>query len=230
MPSYINNQEKILDVHPNYLEGAVIRNLKLKDPFQPGVRPCYRGHQFSKLKYCHWKRTFMYMFANNIINYYNLSKMASNTIYLSNDLTKVCQRGWCNPNRDFLCNVAFARGDKKEILISEIGENGPIIDLLLRASITQMVVMHFASDSRQIILSKKEGLRKHAKSFSEELVLKEQIAKWFECRKATNDFTIQYRSFRMKLLSSQLFTLLNAPKTLVSNVYTSNKFIILTLL
>ena len=182
----INNQEKFLDVHPNYFEGAVIRNLKLKDPFQPGGSDRVTGDtnfQNSKLKYCHWKRTFMYMymFANNIINYYNLSKMASNTIYLSNDLTKVCQRGWCNPNRDFLCNVAFARGDKKEILISEIGENGPIIDLLLRASITQMVVMHFASDSRQIILSKKEGLRKHAKSFSGELVIREEIEKWFEC-------------------------------------------------
>ena len=148
--------------------------------------------------------------------------MAFNKIYLNNDLAKVCQQGWCHPNKDFLHSVAMARGDKKELLISEIGENGPTIDLILRASITQMVVMHFASDSRQIILSKSSGLRKHAKSFSEELAIREQITKWFECRKATHDFTLLYRSFRMKLLSSQLFTLLNAPKTLVSTIYISN--------
>ena len=158
--------------------------------------------------------------------------MRSTKVFLNSDLSKVCQRGWCHPNREFLCNVAMARGDKKILLTNVIGENGPTIDLILRASITEMVVMYFASDSKQIILSKKHGLRKHARSFSNELAIREQIEKWFSCDKATRDFIAQYRSFRMKLLSSQLFTLLNAPKTLVSNIYVyhCNKFITLKVL
>ena len=90
----------------------------------------------------------------------NIIKMAYNTIYLNSDLAKVYQRcsvGGCRPSKTYIDGRNHWRREKE--LISEVGENGPTIDLLLRASITQMVVMHFASDSRQI---KKEGLNKHA--------------------------------------------------------------------
>ena len=140
--------------------------------------------------------------------------MTSVKFYLNADLKKICEKGWCNPNHGFLDQVVLARGSKKDILIEQVGDSGLIIDVILRASIAQMIVLYFGADASQIIKNKKY-LRKHTESFTEDNQIINQIAKWFACTKATTDFVAQYRSFRMSLLTSQMFTLLNAPKTLV---------------
>ena len=150
----------------------------------------------------------------------------ANVIHVCPEFGKFVEQGWRKPNKEFLHNYSMARGQKKQMLIDQVGHLGLVIDILMRASITEMLVKFMFADAKQIV-SKRSFLKKHMENVTNDNRVIAEIQKWFNCKKATHDFTLCYRAFRMKLLASQLFTLVNAPKALVSNELPHSIFIII---
>ena len=132
------------------------------------------------------------------------------------EVVDLVEQSWGKPGQNILCNKLLPSADKMKFLNTHIGDYGPSIDLLMRAMIPQMMILHM-TDYTGNISSKETGtLHRHIKSKlrkqSELLLL---ISSWFGLSKVIKQFDHTYRTLRCEILISQVKTLHEQPKSIV---------------
>ena len=134
------------------------------------------------------------------------------------DIKTIVEQSWGKQGETILHNKLLPRGSKNALLIQALGSFGPGLDVLMRALIPQMLVLHIGEKTRMITEMKIGFLHRYVKSKirSENRNLLDLINKWFVNLKSVKQFEHAYRTLRWEVLSSQVKTLYERPQLIVS--------------
>lgn len=143
---------------------------------------------------------------------------------------------WSTPGYDPLQGKKHKCLKKLNTLAQIIGEYGPILDLIIRSTIPEMIIMNYSEkpanitlfdvdeDDRYVMkqgaliqsLLKKIKEKNVAEQSTETNQFIEYIKKWFKSKANKDDYNTAYREKRLELLNSQLSNLLYCPQFIVS--------------
>lgn len=118
---------------------------------------------------------------------------------------------WSTPGLNIMQSKLFKRNTKLTQLIHELGYNGPITDVVLRGTVSHMLVCNYEEDTRSICGIMIEFVNDHLKNDS----LSKVITSWGSNNTFTQDFEISYRQKRSELISYQVAFLTQNPRNLV---------------
>ena len=124
----------------------------------------------------------------------------------------------CNssPGTTILRERNMKRRETKVKLVQELGDYGPIMDLVIRGTIFHMLVENFAEETKQVTSDNKGSLKvfllKHFKSDE----LRETVERWMKSARCNSDYQHLYRHKRAELVNNQIWFLSQNPSRSVS--------------
>ena len=121
------------------------------------------------------------------------------------------------PGTSITDGKVLKKKDKLTVLLKNVGHYGPILDLLIRGTVTHLVVHCFSKDVRSITSPDNGDLWcLLAKYFKEETKIWDGVKAWFKNGKMVEDYETSFRHFRCELLNSQLSTIVLRPQNKVN--------------
>lgn len=128
---------------------------------------------------------------------------------------------WSTPGMNVLHKKVVKKMVKRARLIKDLGYYGPIIDLIIRSTIPEMIVMNFSKNPVEIVQGQGElystlirRIKAHGGAEADAFI--EVIDLWFGQDEYLFDYRTAYREKRMELITNQLATLQLNPSTVVS--------------
>lgn len=132
----------------------------------------------------------------------------------------------CNssPGMNILHDKNMKRKETIQKLVFQLGECGPIMDLVIRGTIYHMLVENFAEETKLVTSDNKGSLKvfllKHFKS--EEL--QQTIEKWMKSTRWNSDYQHLYRHKRAEIINNQIWFLSQNPSKSVSDILMLSHF------
>ena len=128
---------------------------------------------------------------------------------------------WSSPLKMCIERNVLKKGTKLQNIVSCCGPYGPIIDLVIRATIPHMLVLYIGESTSSITST--DGKTGKLKTFLErhfkDQVILDTITKWFQTIGNASDYSNAYRQYRQAILVSQFQKLVCQPYCSVSNIY-----------
>lgn len=134
---------------------------------------------------------------------------------------------WSTPGVSVLHGKVHKRREKQADLIHALGSYGPILDIIIRSTVPEMVILQFAKSPvkitapcgplKQSLIGKLKSQQFKAQDTSRETELfTDLINDWFSFKTNVKDYNTAYREKRVELLNSQVSHLLYCPYFIVS--------------
>lgn len=160
-------------------------------------------------------------------------------------LQRLVEQGqeWSTPGSNALHGKKHKNHKKLIRLVTEIGEYGPILDLIIRSTIPEMMVRYYSEQIANILKPKSGVLKENliekvignTKEPNQEMTeFIQYVNLWFTIEQNLKDYNTAFREKRAELINNQVSTLLMAPYCVVSNfahlfIYLFTIFIMLEL-
>ena len=146
-------------------------------------------------------------------NYFKINEIRKNALFESFAYRTLHS----TPGTGIHDGKVLKKKDKMNNLILHVGYYGPILDLMIRGTVTHLVINEFSKDVRAVTSEQTGDLFILLKNnFCNDNVIWECINNWFKHKKSVEDYEVNFRNFRCELLNSQLSTILLRPQNKVS--------------
>lgn len=134
---------------------------------------------------------------------------------------------WCTPGLTIVHDKCMKRKKKLESLLANTGYWGPLMDLVIRATVSHMLVLHLAEDTKSVCgIDMQCRLHSFLKKYFTSIDLLATINKWMGLQSCVVDYEIAYRQKRNELIAAQVIFLINNPTNVVSILFLFKTFVL----
>lgn len=129
---------------------------------------------------------------------------------------------WSTPGVNVLQGKIHKKKSKLTGLINDLGEYGPILDLVIRSTIPEMIVLKFSVNPGQITEVNNGHLHRSLLKKIRQLqsneteIFTDLIGRWFSNKLNVRDYNTAYREKRSEILQNQVSHLVYCPYFIVS--------------